>query len=403
MVLQRSMFACVSLAGLALLIACAAQPQPPASSPYAAASTFVVPVQPAGTGTWSPWPSALHDARHSGAGATEGPTRGVVRWKRKLEGATTAGPVVGADGTIYISSNAGVLHALDPADGHDRWAYDSKNPEGGDLSISPLVLPSGVVLVPSGRQLIALTPAGKPLWTETFSSRLTSPVSTDGKRVYVGSGDGTVSALDVTAGGHRVVWAAATGSVSYGSVVTDGHGRVYTTADTALIALDDDGTTARVAWRADPHDDLTEVSAGLAPDGTVLLGTNGRAEWAYRPDGKLLWQAPRVITYSSPVVTETGLAYVADHSGVVHTFDVRSGREEVRYGPIGAQIWSSTVLDRSYRLYFGGENGHAYGYDPRGRRLFDVDLGGKVDSYPALTADGALVVGSRNGFVTAIG
>jgi outer membrane protein assembly factor BamB len=110
-----------------------------------------------------------------------------------------------------------------------------------------------------------------------------------------------------------------------------------------------------------------------------------------------------VITYSSPVVTATGIAYVADHTGVVHVFDVATGTEAGRYGPIDGQIWSSTIVDRAYRLYFGGQNGHAYGYDGDGTQLFDVDLGGQVDSYPALTADGALVVGSRNGYVTAIG
>lgn len=94
---------------------------------------------------------------------------------------------------------------------------------------------------------------------------------------------------------------------------------------------------------------------------------------------------------------------MADHSGLVHTFDVRAGAETARYGPIQGQIWSSTIVDRAYRLYFSGQNGHAYGFDGDGTELFDVALGGQVDSYPALTADGALIIGSRNGFVTAIG
>ncbi|MEU4670416.1 PQQ-binding-like beta-propeller repeat protein [Amycolatopsis sp. NPDC023774] len=166
-----------------------------------------------------------------------GPTRGTIRWQRRLEGATTPGPVVGADGTVFIASNAGVLHALDPADGHDKWIYDTKNPTGGDLSISPVVLPNGTILLPSGEDLIALSPSGRPLWTKAFSVRVTSPASIDGNRVYVGTGDGTVSAVDATAG--RAIWTVATGATSYGSVVTDGRGRVYTTAGSSLIAVDD--------------------------------------------------------------------------------------------------------------------------------------------------------------------
>ncbi|WP_433277005.1 PQQ-binding-like beta-propeller repeat protein [Pseudonocardia xinjiangensis] len=391
--------ALVAVSALASCAAPAAAPPPPAPP-----AKIVLPAGAPGTPSWAPWPSALHDARHSGASTAEGPTNGAVRWRRKLEGAVTPGPVVGADGTIFVASNGGVLHALNPVDGTDRWTYDSGTPSGGDLSISPLVLPDGTVLFPADNRLIALSSTGQQLWSEPFAAQVTSPVTVDGKRVYVGDSSGTVTALDVSApDGHWVAWHVNVGTTSYGSVVTDGNGRIYTTADSALVALDDQGASARVAWRSDPHDDITEVSAGLAPDGTALLGTNGSNEWAYRPDGTLLWKAPRVITYSSPAVTATGLAYVADHSGVVHGFDVRTGAETARYGPVPGQIWSSTIVDRAYRLYFGGQNGHAYGFDGGGRQLFDVDLGGPVDSYPALTADGALVIGSGNGFVTAIG
>ncbi|WIV54403.1 PQQ-binding-like beta-propeller repeat protein [Amycolatopsis nalaikhensis] len=317
----------------------------------AACTTSPAPRAAPGTAAWAPWPSALHDARHSGASTSDGPTTGRVRWHRKLEGAVTPGPVVGADGTIYAASNGGVLHALDPADGRDRWTYDSGTTDGGDLSISPLLLPGGTVLFPAGAQLVALSPTGRKLWTAKLPGRATSPVTATGDRVYVGDVTGTVTAK----------------------------GRLYTTADNALVAIDDKGSSSAIAWRADPHDDLVEVSAGLAPDGTALLGTNGHDEGAYR------------------------LAYVADHSGTVHVFDVGAGRETGTFGRVGAQIWSSTVVDRAYRLYFGGQNGHAYGFGADGTRLFDVDLGGPVDSYPALTADGALVIGSRDGLLTTIG
>ena len=35
--------------------------------------------------------------------------------------------------------------------------------------------------------------------------------------------------------------------------------------------------------------------------------------------------------------------------------------------------------------------------------LFDVSLGAPVDAYPALTADGALIIGATNGTLVAIG
>ena len=410
----RSLATGVAIVGL--VVACGAGPVPAASPPTPSAEAghhlAGVPLEPvpdaaAGPPTWTPWPAAMHDARHSGVSSADGPTAGRVRWRRTLEGPVASGAVVGRDGTIYVASNGGVLHALDPATGADRWTYDSgrRDPVDADLSISPLVLPDATVLwgTPAD-DLVAFSPAGGVLWTQPLPGRPTSPATTDGRRIYVGDVTGGVTALDVGADGHRPVWTLDVGATSYGSVVTDGSGRLYTTVDSALVALDDHGGTARVAWRADPGDDITEVSAGLAPDGTALLGTNGSREWAYRPDGALRWTSPAVITYSSPAVTADGLAYLADHSGRLRVLRVVDGSQAASYElDPPRQIWSSVAIDRAHRVYFGTQDGHLLGVDPAGALLFDVGLGGPIDAYPALTADGALIVGDRNAGLVAIG
>lgn len=396
------------VAGL-LVGACAAAP--PVTSPVTSRATSLgvrpldpVPATSAGTPSWTPWPSALHDARHSGASATDGPTTGTVRWRRALESGMTQGAVVAADGTIYAPSNTGTLHALDPATGADRWVYAAGSGGGGDLSTSPLVLPDGTVLWgPGGRDLLAISPAGTVLWSERLPGRPTSPVTVDGRRVYVGDTGGGLTAFDVSPAGHRAAWTLAVGSGSYGSAVTDGEGRIYTTSGSSLVAVDDRGTSAAIAWTADPGDDITEVSAGLGPDGTALLGTNGGREWAYRRDGTVAWTSSRVITYSSPGVTSDGLAYDADHSGRVQVLHATDGEVRATYQlDPPQQIWTAIAVDRAHRLYFGTLNGHVVGAAPDGAVLFDVDLGSPVYAYPALTGDGALIIGSRDGALVAI-
>ena len=179
---------------------------------------------------------------------------------------------------------------------------------------------------------------------------------------------------------------------------------MYSTVDSSLVAVDDHGTIGQIAWRADPGDGITEVSAGLAADGTVVLGTNRSREWAYLPNGSLRWTAPRVITYSSPSVSADGLAYVADHSGQVSVLRVADGSPAaVHQLAPPRQIWSSVAVDRAHRFYVGTQDGHVLGVAPTGAVLFDVALGGPVDSYPALTADHALIVGDRDGDLVAIG
>jgi outer membrane protein assembly factor BamB len=348
---------------------------------------------------------ALHDARHSGSSPDVGPIHGRIRWQRKLEGGVTPGPVVSEDGTIYASSNAGILHAIDPATGKDRWTYDSHATEkGADLSVSPLVLPDNEILFPTpGTTLVALSPAGRELWSQQLPGQPTSPVTTDGTRVYVGDQSGDVTALDIKPDGtHDIAWTVSTGAMSYASVVANGNGSVYTTAGTSLVAITDRGSSAKVAWLANPHDGQTEVSPGLAPNGTVLLGTDGHDEWAYGSNGSPLWHSPSVITYSSPSVTAAGLAYIGDNNGQVHVFDVDTGAEQGKYLTANTNVWSSTVVDKDYRVYFGGQNGHFYGVSPAGVVLFDVNLGAGIDSYPALAGNGTLIVGAANGTLTSI-
>jgi outer membrane protein assembly factor BamB len=383
---------------------CAAVPRKP--PPVSFGPGLNVAAGAPGRPSWAPWPAALHDARHSGASVSLGPTKGAVRWRRQLEGAVTPGPVIGSDGTIYAASNGGVLHALNPSTGTDVWTYDSRHTHNGDdLSVSVLILQDGTVVWPTpGNELLALSPSGVKLWSRTLPGQPTSPASIDGHRIYIGDTAGFVTALDIADNGApNQVWTVKVGAVSYGSVVIGGAGRLYTTADSSLVAIDDAGGQARIAWRADPGDNITEVSAGLAADGTVLLGTNGTQEWAYGPDGTPRWHSPRVITYSSPSVTESGLAYVGDHSGTVHVIRVSDGSEVASYRHAAAQIWTSTIVDASYHLYYATQAGHIIGLDPNGATLFDVDVGAPVDCYPALTADANLIIGDRSGTLMSIG
>jgi outer membrane protein assembly factor BamB len=95
------------------------------------------------------------------------------------------------------------------------------------------------------------------------------------------------------------------------------------------------------------------------------------------------------------------LAYVADHGGAVHVFRISDGVEVTTYRSSG-QIWSAALLDARYDVYFATQSGHVVGQDVNGATLFDLDLRAPIDSYPALTADANLIVGTRDGTLIAI-
>lgn len=404
-VTRRLAFLLAVLAALvAVLVARRPGPVPPLPGTQPLQQTGTAP----GTSTWSAWPQAGHDAQRSGAATVRGPQTGRLRWTRRLEGNITPGPVVAPDGTVVAASNAGVLHGIDPATGADRWSFDGRGSYGIDLSTSPAVLPDGTVLWPGPHDTLYAVVAGHELWRLVLHGQPSSPAVTgDASVAVVGSSDGVVTAVRLA--DHQVLWRTALGGTSYGSVAlspVDEH-RAYQTVDDALVALQD----GKPVWRRRTGD-LVEVSPAVAPDGTVVTGSNDRYEVAYRPDGRRAWRFRLgAQTYSSPVVNADGTAWFGDHKAFVTGVDVRTGRLRARYRGESVQprggntvgVWTSPLVDAAHDVYWGTRLGHVYGRTAAGAQLFDIATGATVDSYPALTGDGLLVVGVTDGRLLGIG
>jgi outer membrane protein assembly factor BamB len=355
----------------------------------------------------SAWPSAQFDARHSSATTATGPQAGRVRWSRDLGGSVTPGPVIGVDGSILAATNAGVLHALDPATGRDRWIFDGGSGYGSDLSTSPAVLGDGTILWPGPRStLFALDRSGRLSWSEKFAADVLSPSVAGRHRVYVADLAGHLTALEVTAHSHRRVWTLDLGGVDYASPSVGPDGTIYSAIEKHLIAVRDTGESGVIRWRFETTKRI-EVSSGVSASGIVVLGTNNDHEYGVRSDGSRAWQLPiHDYTYSSSTVRPDGTAYFADNSGRVRTVDSSTGRVIRTIAPLAPareHAWTSIVVDARANTYWGSMNGTVYGYDANGSRLFALSVDSGVSSYPALGADGTLYAGTVGGVLYAIG
>lgn len=318
---------------------------------------------------------------------------------------------MGIDGSVLQASNAGVLHALDPATGRDRWTYDAGSPYGSDLSTTPAVLHDGTVLWPGpGNALVALDRAGRLLWREQLDGFVLSPAVADRNRVYVATSAGTVTAWDVVGAQRHRAWTYRLGDTSYSSPAVAPDGTVLVASGRTVVALVDRGSSATVRWRYRARDTV-EVSLGVGDDGTVVVGTNNDDEIGLRPGGSVRWRFHKGDwSYSSPVVRD-GRAYFGDHLGYLDVVDARTGRQLQRDLGIpraqgttsdGTGVWTAPLVDAAGSVFFGTAAGHVYGFGADGRRLWDLDTGAVVASYPALTADGTLVIGSSSGTVYAL-
>ena len=346
---------------------------------------------------------ALHDNRHSGTEEVTGPTGGHILWTRDLGGNITPGPAIGAGGTIYVATNGGLFYALDASTGSTRWTFNGGKPIGGeaDLSTTPLVLPSGDVLWPgSANTVFEFSPTGAMLWSQEFPTKPLSP-TLSGNRVYVEQMGGTLSALDIGTTPPQLAWSLKVGTLSYGSPVVASNGTIVTTADHHVIDVSDKGSSARILWSYATTAPI-EVSASVGPDGTVVVSTNNHTVYALKSDGALKWRSELgTESYSSSSVSGA-LAYYGDNSGALHVVRERNGAPVVTdHGSKG--LWAAQVIDSRGDVYFGTQGRHIYGFGPQGRRLFDIIASGPIDSYPALTANGDLIIGDQAGTLYAIG
>ena len=357
------------------------------------------------------WPVAFHDVRHSGQAAVAGPTTGRIRWVRKLENNVTPGPVVGPDGTIYLASSAGVLHALDPATGVDRWTLDARSPSGGDLSSSPAVLDSGVIVWPAGSNLVGVSRTGRELWRMDLRASLTSPMPF-GNRVYVMSMDGVLHAIELVDNGRSATrrWDLALGSGSYATPAIAPDGSIVTNTGNDLVAVQDRGDRGRERWRRDLGV-LSEISPAIAPDGTIVSGGNDRWIQTFTAEGRPVDRYDREAqSYSSPIVSGAGVVFQGNHQAAIVAVDLHAQhhrlvvRRSVRHRGRSIGVWTAPVVDRDANIYFGTRSGQIVGFTWSGRLLFDIDAGATatIDSYPAITSDGALIVGDTDGVVRAI-
>lgn len=362
--------------------------------------------------SYTPWPGFGHDPQHTGSAPVRGPQRGTIRWKRELEGAVVPGPAIGRDGVVYAASNGGVLHALDPRDGTDRWTFDGGGGYGSDLSTVPLVLPDGTILWPGPDQtLFLLGGDGKLRGRLKLPAMPLSPALGRGGRVYVTDMAGGLTALSLRGGRLGVRWRLSLGEgTSYASTTIAPDGTLYGAVDKELVAVRDEGSRGRALWRFSAQD-IIETTPAVGPDGTIVLGTNDTFQYGVGPDGKERWRTPRnSFTYGAVAVTRAGVAYYGDHRGALNVVRAKDGEVLARHvgqartkarGDVG--VWTAPAIDEEGNSYFGTRVGHVYGFSATGRRLFDIDTGATVDSYPALGADGTLYIGSESGELYAIG
>jgi outer membrane protein assembly factor BamB len=361
--------------------------------------------------------STFHgDVARTGVYRAEGPrTLGGVKWTFKTNGPVVASPAV-VDGVVYIASLGKGLYAIDQETGKEKWSFQSRLP----IASSPTIADGTLYFVSTAGSLAALDAAdGKPKWVlpteleKKFEAKnlhglppaaqtipdawdlfLSSPAVANGK-VYFGSGDGNVYAVDAKSG--LLQWKVPTGNVVHGSPAVV-NGVVYVGSwDSVLYAIDAESGQVRWTFQAgtDPviHNQEGFQSSPAVVDGVVYIGCRDAHVYAIdAATGRKKWDYPTSKSWviGTPVVRD-GLVYVGtSDSSRFMALDAKTGRLRFNYDA-RAYVFSSAALAGDL-LYFGSHNGRLRAIDAKSGKLaweFQTEAA-KADPMKVLNEDGSL-------------
>lgn len=292
---------------------------------------------------------------------------GKILWKTDELGWVDGAPAIGPDGTLYaVSNDEGEIFALDSKTGKKKWTTDvTKHPikyeimqhipgqeDTNAFSSSPVIGPNGKVYVGSlDKRVYALdSKTGVIKWTfMTGDTIQSSPVIGPGDMVIIGSGDGTYFALNGRTGAKMWAFNAnMEGALPTPNVGSNGliylYG--YSGGSAKLYALDSSG---KITWERKLKDGFSmETAVGF--DGTVyacigtriyaLDGTTGTVKWKFDAGSEL----------ELPTDGLNNMLYVTSHDWKLYAIDCKTGVKK----------WTINNIDSVFPCLVIGSDGTVY-------------------------------------------
>jgi outer membrane protein assembly factor BamB len=337
-----------------------------------------------------------------------------VKWAFKTEGPVLSSPAV-AGGVVYFGSVDNNLYAVDQETGKQKWKFKTSR----QVTSSPAVVDGVVYFTAFDGALYALAadtgavkwrfsaeyerrfqanrlhgyPPGYQTIPDSWDLFTSSPAVFNGK-VYFGSGDGNIYAVDTQTG--TLQWKFATGDVVHASPAIANNTVYIGSWDSYLYALDAESGQERWRFKSGEdsftHNQVGFQSSPAVVDGTVYVGCrdahvyaldamSGRKKWDYA--------ANKSWVNSTPAVRDGMVYFGTSDSSRFQAVDAKTGRLRFTFDA-RAYIFSSPALAGDL-AYIGDENGKLYAVDARSGKLaweFQTESS-KKNEHQYLKADGS--------------
>ncbi|HEX2034924.1 MAG TPA: PQQ-binding-like beta-propeller repeat protein [Chloroflexota bacterium] len=358
----------------------------------------------------APWPQFKQNGTRNGRAPRDGPAFPVKAWAFDAKARILSGPVIGADGTIYVITAGGKLKAINP-NGTERWTYTFQ----GGFPTYPLVNGRGQVVfgLDSGYVLGIDPRTGNEAWRFDIRGApygppaddpLVTPIASHPAaaanygRVLVGTDHGVLYELE-TGAPDRV--RRASGSIKAGAAITPDGTIVWATdARKVYGGLAEGGDK----WQRDV-DGAVLATPAVAPDSTTYVATQTGSVYAFKSDGAQKWRVSlgfNAPIFASPTIGPDDTVYVGSSDGRLYALDPATGATKWSYGTFAAII-ASSIVGPNGSIYVGSTDSLLYVLSRDGQLQSAFKADGPITfSSPALGADGTLYVGSDDGKLYAL-
>lgn len=253
-----------------------------------------------------------------------------IAWRYAAGAPLRGTPAVSGD-SVYVGANDGTFVALDKATGRRRWTFRTATAEPrAFVFFSTATEADGRVYVGTADRTLYCLDAktGALVWTREVGDWIRSRPLVVGRRVFVATLDGRITALNESGG---ELWKRQLAEHPiFSDLVGDTRGLLVASSDLYLHSLDPE--SGAVQWR---HSLLESAEV----DGRRVLADTVAGGADYQ---------------SSPTVAN-GTVFIGGPDHFVRAFDAASGRERWRFETSG-QVSASPIVAEG-RVFFGQQGG----------------------------------------------
>jgi outer membrane protein assembly factor BamB len=288
-----------------------------------------------------------------------------VEWTYAADGAVWAGLAVdAANRYLLVASDSGSVVALDARKGTRVWSFTT----GDKVRARPTVADGSVFVNSDDGNLYKLEArSGKETWRARIDARPEprpkrapfdrhgSSALVDGARVYVGSADGALYALDARSG--RDLWRVKTKEKIHASPIRSGDAVIFGSYDGVLYSVAAEDGTQR--WTRDTRGAISTAPA-LAGERVIVGNRAFELSGLDARTGEPQWQQYYFFSWvdSVPTVADDRVYVGSSDAANVSAYDAASGRR-LWQRVLGGWCWPQVAVTKE-RVFAGVSGAKGY-------------------------------------------